>query len=490
MDEFSTPQRQSPAAIVFILFKYGRRLFRLILPLLILFFLRRDGESRPDYFLLYLAGGIAVYQLIISLLEYFRFYYHVENNELVIQRGVLRKKRVSIPFDRIQGVNFEQNILHRLLGAVEFHVDTAGSQSREVSLEALRVEKAHILRDFILNNQAEEIEENLKEDLSAEARPEKQKMIFAVNLPTLLKIGLTANHIQTMGIIIGFLWGIYTYAEEIFRFNPDDILNAYERIVGYSLAIVTIWIVAGVLLSLVRTVFQYYNLKFWEYEAGFKWVAGLLTRQEQSAPFEKVQYIRWRTNPLRDMIGLYSLKLFVAGSVRNRAISDLPGSTVAHIVAVQKVLFPETWLSFGERRGISPKVIGRRILYFGLIPLLAGIPLLFYYYEWWSLLLLLWLPLNVWASVRYQRRWSYWINPEMIKTYAGVIGTKENLLPIYKIQAVNFSQTPYQYRKGLVNLNLSTAAGQLKIPYLEKDEAEKLRDYLLYRVEKEQKAWM
>lgn len=490
MDEFSIPQRQAPAAIVFILLKYGRRLFRLVLPLFIIFFIQRGGEGGPNYFLLYFAGAIVLYQLLLALLEYFRFYYHVEDDELVIQRGVLRKKRVSIPFDRIQGINFEQNVLHRMLGAVEFHVDTAGSQSREVSLEALSEEKAAILRDYILNNKTEEIEDDREDSTLEKKAVEKQREIFSVDLATLFKIGLTANHIQTMGIILGFLWGIYTYAEEIFRFNPDDIINAYERVVGYSIAIFSVWIVASILLSLIRTVFQFYNLKFWQYEKGFKWVAGLLTRQEQSAPFEKVQYIRWRTNPLRDMIGLYSLKLFVAGSARSRTISDLPGSTADHVKAVQKVLYPENWLAFGEGRTISKAVIGRRILYFGIIPVLIGGPLLFLSYNWWALLLLLWLPLIGWTSVRYQRRWTYWVNEEMVKTFSGVIGSRETLLPIYKIQAVSFSQTPYQRRKDLVNLNLSTAAGQLRIPYLKREEASRLRDYMLYRVEREKKAWM
>ncbi|MCI4667431.1 MAG: PH domain-containing protein [Bacteroidia bacterium] len=487
MDEFSKPQRQSPVAIAFILLKYGRRIFRLIAPLLIIFFVQRSGQRSADYFLLYFAGAIAVYQLILSLLEYFRFYYHIQGDDLVIQRGVWRKKRISIPFDRIQGVNFEQNILHRYLKAVEFHVDTAGSVNSEVSLDALSVGKAEKLRDFILKNKKAEV---LEEETSQDQVQEKERVIFSVDIPTLLRIGLTANHVQTMGIILGFLWGIYTYAEEIFRFDPNDIVNVYEQFVGYSLIIFSTWLIASVLLSLVRTVFQYYNLKFWEYEAGFKWVAGLLTRQEQSAPYEKVQYIRWRTNPLRRIIGLFSLRLFVAGSARSRSFSDLPGSTLEHVSAIQKLLYPKEWLHFEEKNQISKKVIGRRLLYFGIVPALMAGALLYFQYQWWALLVLLWIPLSYLLARRYQARWAYWINDDMIKTFSGVIASKEVLLPIYKVQAVTFSQTPYQLRKGLVNLNLSTAAGQLRIPYLEKDRAEKLRDDILYRVEREQKAWM
>jgi len=491
MDEFFKPRRQSPLAIIFILLKYGRRLFRLLLPLILIYFFRGQGQQGSNTFIFYLAGGIGLYQLVLSLLEYFRFFYHVEDEELVIAKGVFRRKRISIPFERIQGINFEQNILHRSLNAVQFQIETAGSQGQEVSLEALSKEKAAKLRDHILHVKEERGLDEGSTESEEKDTPKVEKSIFRVELPTLLKIGLTANHIQTMGLILGFLWGIYTYAEEIFRFKPEEIVDIYQEYVGYSMILFAVWIFASVFLSLIRTVFRYYDLRFWQYDAGFKWVAGLFTRQERSAPYEKVQFMRWRTNPLRQLIGVYSLRLYVAGSAtRQRSSSDLPGSTREHIEAVQKILYPEEWLEFGEGAMISSKVIFRRILFFGVIPVLVGCISFYFSVQWWSLLFLLWMPVAVWAAQRYHRRWRYWINGDMVRTFSGIIGSKEILLPIYKIQAVTFSQNPYQIRQSLVTLNLSTAAGQLSIPYLDREYASSLRDYILYRVEGEQRAWM
>ncbi len=493
MDEFYKPQRQSPLAIIFILLKYGRRLFRLLLPLILLYFFRDRSEQGSNVFIFYLAGGIAIYQLLLSLVEYFRFFYHVEDDELVIERGVFSKKRISIPFERIQGINFEQNILHRSLNAVQFHVETAGSQGQEVSLEALSKDKAAKLRDHILETKEELDPEEPEVDQERSNKKEHkiERSIFRIELPTLLKIGLTANHIQTMGLIMGFLWGIYTYAEEIFRFKPEKIVDLYQEYVGYSIALFAIWFFASVFLSLIRTVFRYYGLRFWQYEAGFKWVAGLITRQERSAPYKKVQFMRWRTNPLRQLIGVYSLRLYVAGSATGQqSSSELPGSTREHIEAVQKILYPEAWRNFGEGAMISSKVIFRRILYFGVIPVLVASITFYFSVQWWSLLSILWLPISIWAARRYHRRWRYWINQDMIRTFSGIIGSKEILLPIYKVQAVTFSQTPYQVRQDLVTFNLSTAAGQLQIPYIEKDHASKLKDYILYRAEIEHRPWM
>ncbi|MEO0898685.1 MAG: PH domain-containing protein [Bacteroidota bacterium] len=485
MNEFYTPRRQSPVAVLFILLKYGRRLVRLVLPLAILYFFRRGDGGGGYTYLLYLAGFLAVYQMIMALLEYFRFYYHIEGDELVIERGVFSKKRISIPFERIQGVNFEQNILHRLLNSVQFKVDTAGSEAQEVAIEALSEENASVLRDLILRNKKEVVATSAEEQVEEKV----EKVIFQVDVPTLLKIGVTANHIQTMGIILGFLWGTYSFAEEIFQFGPDDIVNAFWAYVGYSAIVFGIWVFASIILSLVRTVVTYYNLRFWQYEAGFKWISGLFTRQENSAPYNKVQLIQWRTNPLRQLLGLFSLKLFVASSGR-RTANELPGSTIEHIEAVQKTLYPESWLAFDQVHAISKRVIGRRFLYFGLIPFLIITPLLYLRFEWWSLMFVLYLPLMYWAANRYQQRWKYWINAHMIKTYSGVIGTRESILPIYKVQAVSYRQSPYQRRKDLVSLVLSTAGGTLQIPYLEKEVADELRDYILYRVERDQKNWM
>jgi putative membrane protein len=63
-------------------------------------------------------------------------------------------------------------------------------------------------------------------------------------------------------------------------------------------------------------------------------------------------------------------------------------------------------------------------------------------------------------------------------------------MEIYKVQAVKLNQSFYQWRKDLATLTLYTASGDIKIPFIPIEKARQLRDYLLYRVETDQRTWM
>ena len=151
------PQRQSPLAIAFILVKFLRQAVRRFWPLvLILFFNRKDD----DYMVWMLSALVVISfgQLILSLISYYKYYFHIKDGELIIEKGVLQKTKLNIPLDRIQTINFQQNILHQFLSVVSVQVDTAGSAKSELNIDALSREKAEELRNYILQKKQELIE--------------------------------------------------------------------------------------------------------------------------------------------------------------------------------------------------------------------------------------------------------------------------------------------------------------------------------------------
>lgn len=104
---------------------------------------------------LFLVVGIISY--IWAKLTY--HYYRYDLSELVFKKehGVIYKKYVSIPYDRIQNVDIHRGILARLLGLSDLQIQTAGGISMssygafsEGRLVGLSKEEAERLRDEVI----------------------------------------------------------------------------------------------------------------------------------------------------------------------------------------------------------------------------------------------------------------------------------------------------------------------------------------------------
>ncbi len=81
-------------------------------------------------------------------------FYHYELTDAGFRKelGVISKKYVTIPYDRIQNVNIDRGILARILGLSNLQIETAGSTSvgTEASLPGLSIEEAERLRDELI----------------------------------------------------------------------------------------------------------------------------------------------------------------------------------------------------------------------------------------------------------------------------------------------------------------------------------------------------
>ena len=127
------PTRQSYFAILLILLRLVKVMVRQLWPLLVIFLFNPKKEDGSPFFttiFIVVAIGIA----IMSIISYFKFYYYIEDDELVIEKGVLSKTKLNVPIDRIQTVNFKQGVLHQIFKVVSLEIDTAGSAGHELSL--------------------------------------------------------------------------------------------------------------------------------------------------------------------------------------------------------------------------------------------------------------------------------------------------------------------------------------------------------------------
>lgn len=128
------------------------------------FLLTFIGKSSSSYiesvFLLEIVTlfAVPILSFLWARLTYDRYKYELRQNGFRKEHGVIRKKYVTIPYERIQNVDIYRGILARLLGLSDLQIQTAGMSTgfgsygagSEGRLLGLTPEDAEKIRDELI----------------------------------------------------------------------------------------------------------------------------------------------------------------------------------------------------------------------------------------------------------------------------------------------------------------------------------------------------
>ena len=93
------------------------------------------------------AGFLLVQALLWPALTWRYLGYAVREHDLLVQKGVLFRRRTSIPMGRIQHVDTHQGPLERFFGLSRLLVYTASTMSADAVIPGLEEDRADGLRD-------------------------------------------------------------------------------------------------------------------------------------------------------------------------------------------------------------------------------------------------------------------------------------------------------------------------------------------------------
>ena len=493
-DIFSLPQRQSKFAIIFIVLRLLKNLIRQLWPLVLAIFIGR-GNSSFDTLEIVLSG-LGIFGIIPSVIAYYKYYFQLTDKELLIQKGLFKKVKLNIPFERIQSVNFRQTFIHQFLNVTEVEIETAGSADQETKIDAIDIPMAEMLRKRILERKAEVLQiEEVENGL--EYSNQEIDTILKLERRDLVKVGLTQNHFKPIGLLTGLAGSIFFYSYT-FDFDPRNVLNQIYSY-GEQLPIVQIVIVLFVLMiasvgySILTTVLRHYNLHFWRSGEKFQVVQGLLTKQEFAALDNKVQILNWGQNPFERIVGFYNIMFKQARSgdeKKNVGQFRIPGCSLEQVDFVRDAWLGESNGSFENYHKVSIHFFFHSALYqlwfFG-IPIVVSI----YFDRIFIMVVILlfgFLSLSL-TWLNYKKK-KYALNEDELYIGGGTLGLRHSLLPMYKVQDVQITENFYQWRRSMATLVIHTAAGSVRIPYIPKDDALSILDRLIYQVEKSNKPWI
>lgn len=495
---FKIPQRQSPKAIVLILFKYFKIIVRQLWPILLIVVI--NPKSDRGIIIIMLVMAITFISLIYSILAYTRYYFFIQNNELCVRSGVFRKTVLNVPFDRIQSVDFKRNLIHQFLNVVSVQIDTAGSKGSELELDAIDQARAEELREIVLvYKRAKSMSMPVDPGLPPEPPPIKElpELILSLSSQDLVKVGISENHLRTAAIIFAFFVGVADDIDNLLGWDVygrlEDTTNAISFF-GILATIMAIPLFIGIsfFITLIRTVLKYYGLKFWREGQSFKVVSGLFTRNEKTIQKPKIQLIRWITSPLKKLFGIYQMNIYQATNIEQNSEKSLviPGCYKQQVNHTLDAIVPQFRKSIFTPHKMDIAIVYRMVFLFGFLPAVAFGFLAYINEGVMQWLLVLIFPLAIWMGHQYQRKRRFKVHPDYIVSEGGIFGRSYKLVEIYKIQSVHIESSPLQRMRGLTSLYIYTAGGELAFPFLKEKIARQARDYILYRVEKDVRSWM
>lgn len=466
---------------------------------------------------------LAVPSLGLSFARWLMFRFRLEQEELIIDSGVLSRRRRVIPLGRIQNIDLQQSAIERLAGVAELRMETASGGETEASLAVLSLPEARELQADLMRRRAEVRSRDrrmaraedeagsgaagvgaasqVRQVAGAQAagalgeegaaggveEPEPRRLLrlsvsdLAIAGATSNEAGLIAVGIATGLELAGDLGGldrVESWLEAIFtRGAAMGIMGAIAA--GVVLALTMILV--GWVLSIVVTIVRYHGFALTRVGDDIRREFGLLSRHHSTLPLERVQAVRIEQTLLRRPFGLVSLKVETAGAGPQQRQGGGGSEAFVPIARRREVgwllreVFPGARFEDVELQPVSPLSLRRTFLRLAVPVTAAALLAALLLEPRWLALLGLLVPAWLYARADYRSR--AWARPGGYALVRGGVFTRVNwVVPESKIQTLHLRDTPFQRRLGLRTLLVDTAAGGrvARVVDLERSTAEGL----------------
>lgn len=491
---FYEPQRQSKIGVILV---FGSSLYHIVRNLWFLgiyFFMK---ELDPQIILISIAGAAVLLVLALgySILYYLRFIFFIdrEREEFVLQKGVFRSETLNVPFEKIQQVNLKRNLIQRIIGVYSLLIETAGRKENEVEIKAISKLKADQLAELLMNyaKRKAKVDQNISEEEPEESTIDWQ---YSLNLFQLLKLGLSSNYLRGVLLLITFYLSL---KEQLFleQFFPGemDILNNSGFIV--TPLVVLLILVAVITITVADTFIKYYNLHLKKSDLGLQVEMGLRKNKKVSLKAKRVQSLDISSNPIQQRLDLYKLKISLASSVDDpeKSVITIPGISQKFISRIKDYIYDS---EIKEITSIVPnKMLMFRKITRGLFPLLL-LPFLWWFYdlnpdlEWVIGGITVYIIILAGYQFLFFRSLRLSFSEGFLIKYSGVWRRKQQYLEMWKLQSISLLQPLWYEKRGLVDIIFHSAGGDIFFEVIDKNEAQHLMDYLLYKIESTSGEWM
>ena len=441
---------------------------------------------------------LALVTAAITLIEfrYFTFQFDFNKNDFIVKKGFLKKTKLNVPLSKIQQINLNQNFIHKLLDLYEIQMDTAGSDSKEVSIKAVTKsianeikEFTHILKDNNVHNNVQKIT-----DIKS----------LEIDFYTLVKTGLTSRYFQTLGFIVALFFGALEYLDALgINYVPSFssfIKNGNFGFIAILFYLILIFL-AVFATNLISTIIKFYKFSASKTNNNLSVSYGLIYTKTILMSPNKVQVFSFTQNWIQKKIDLCNIIIYQASSNMNISSDKSKEGSKVNIPGAnsldKKTIFEFIYKSFDDNEFIIKPNIRKFSVNFFLIGVIPSI--LFFginhFFEFLSsvnyiILLLIYLAIILFISYRLYKNNIMSVSKNFIKVQSGFWDITTKIIEVHKIQSIVIDQEIWYKKLNLANLTLCTAGGMIRFSYMDYFILRKIADNFLFKVEVSNKSWM
>ena len=444
-----------------------------------------------DNFLIYFLIGTAVLLSLIiffSWIKWFRFTYTVTDGELRIEHGLFVRKKRTISKYRIQSINLNQNIVHRLLDLTGVQVETAGSDlDVDANLIALKLTVAEQLRQELKLTTNDESDSE-QYDYDYDYALENQLPKYEASYKRLFAFGSTSGG---FGFIIAIILFIFSEAE---TFIPDQFFDQTTTwLLSQAFTVLAVLIILALIavwfLGTIGSVIKYGDFTIIRYDQELYITRGLLEKKQLTIPLKRIQAVSFKQNLLRLPFNLGSLTIVIAGGEvskkENIQTVIFPLIRKSEIEPFLTTILPEYRASFEQLKPIS-----KRFFYFNSVVNVFGaiviisILAIFISNFWWIGLVLL-IPAWSYDFIKYKLTKTALTDDQLTMQIVPILSKETVWLKKDKVQALEQRQNPIQRKLNIAIHKLSVMdnfVGQHYVVHgLPIEDANEISDWYSYR---------
>ena len=452
------------------------------------------------------AGAIAIVTLLIySILYYINFKFCIsDDHEILLNKGVFKKERLTLKFSRVQNVNIAEPFYFTPVNLVNCIFDAAGSVTQEAVLPGVTKAYAQQMRKQIFAFKAQQ-QPDEKTPSSEHFEAENS---LRISNKEIAKFGLMSNMaILAMAAIAPFINVLVDFLEQqiiakVEGFYQQELGLLASAATFAMITLIALLVLTAVMLSVGMSLIRFYNFELYFKGQKFKRIAGLLERHQLSMSMDKVQSIVIKQNLMGRLLKRFTVECLQASSggiaagvaaKKNKQTLVLPVLNSEQVDSVCQWIYP--WFNSKKLQfnGAEPALLYKNLSFYALIP--SAIVLLGCYLgdfnAWLSLGVLLILAGLV--TLAYQR-YGYYLHEDNGRFYMvvrkGMIGVHYRVFELYKAQSARSISTYFMRRAGLKSLYIQLASGFAFMPYIKQQDADYIIDFTLYQAESTQRNWM
>lgn len=427
-------------------------------------------------------AAILLGSLFFRWLAWLRFRYFIGEDDIRIESGVFSRTARSIPYERIQDVSIEQQLLARLLNLAQVKFETGGGEADEARLRYVSLAEATRLRELVREHKEDAPAPSIEpSEIAPAVEPAPiftmdNRRVFTYGLYSfsLVIFAVLAGTAQQLDFLLPFNtydWTAWAGLAEKRGVTVDTIthIGTTARILGATAALGGI-VFLGFASGVGRAFLKDQGFRLDRTAKGFRRRRGLFTLTDVVMPAHRVQAAIITTGPFRKKRGWHGLKFVSLAQESKKEEPDYAAAPFAQlheiwpIVEAASIRQPPPIDAFA--RG-SSKLWWLQVSAVALfaLTLMTTISFILHgnFQPFYGLLVL---GIIAFFSRMAARRYRYAVDEKQIYVRDGWWRETLHIAPQIKVQSIELSQGPISRRLGLATLHFGIPGGTLDMPSL------------------------